>query len=264
MQRFKLEPKLVEQTIAQLRNRIEDRFPNSGLGKLCAALLEIARSSERRALWLGRPLYTFRLVATLVIVALVAGSAYQIYWIDWSNEKMEWSEYIQGMEAAVNEIVLIAAAIFFVATFESRYKRRRGLKAIHELRSMAHVIDMHQLTKDPERSHSKTYQATQSSPAVRLDNFLLRRYLDYCSEMLALTGKIAAEYVDTFDDATMVSAVNEVETLTADLSRKIWQKIMILHAYEQATPPGSQRADSNSSPSRAPGSPSPELPAGQS
>ena len=27
----------------------------------------------------------------------------------------------------------------------------RALKAIHELRSIAHIIDMHQLTKDPER-----------------------------------------------------------------------------------------------------------------
>jgi hypothetical protein len=35
-------------------------------------------------------------------------------------------------------------------TIETRVKRRRALRAIHELRSIAHVIDMHQLTKDPE------------------------------------------------------------------------------------------------------------------
>jgi len=31
--------------------------------------------------------------------------------------------------------------------------------------------------------------------------------------------------------------VNEVETLTTDLSRKIWQKIMILHSANQPTSP---------------------------
>ena len=28
--------------------------------------------------------------------------------------------------------------------------RKRALAAIHELRAMAHIVDMHQLTKDPE------------------------------------------------------------------------------------------------------------------
>ncbi|MFY7967966.1 MAG: hypothetical protein ACOVNV_02685, partial [Pirellulaceae bacterium] len=36
-------------------------------------------------------------------------------------------------------------------------------------------------------------------------------------------------------DPVMVSSVNEVETLTTDLSRKIWQKIMILHSSHQGS-----------------------------
>ena len=39
----------------------------------------------------------------------------------------------------------------FLVTLEVRLKRRRALAAIHELRAMAHIIDMHQLTKDPDR-----------------------------------------------------------------------------------------------------------------
>jgi hypothetical protein len=34
--------------------------------------------------------------------------------------------------------------------------------------------------------------------------------------------------VQRFDDPVTLSAVNDVENLTAGLSRKIWQKIMIL------------------------------------
>ncbi len=50
------------------------------------------------------------------------------------------------------------------------------------------------------------------------------------SELLSLTGKIAALYVQRFDDPVVMTAVNEIETLCTGLSRKIWQKIMIIQA----------------------------------
>ena len=56
----------------------------------------------------------------------------------------------------------------------------------------------------------------------------LGRYLDYCSEMLSVTSKIAALFVERFDDPVTLAAVNEIESLTAGLSRKIWQKISML------------------------------------
>jgi hypothetical protein len=49
--------------------------------------------------------------------------------------------------------------------------------------------------------------------------------------MLSLIGKLAALYVQKFDDPVALAAVNEVEELTTGLSRKIWQKIMILNAF---------------------------------
>ena len=46
-------------------------------------------------------------------------------------------------------MLLAGAAIWFLLTAETRLKRRRTLLALYRLRSFAHVIDMHQLTKDP-------------------------------------------------------------------------------------------------------------------
>jgi hypothetical protein len=57
-------------------------------------------------------------------------------------------------------------AIYFLLTVESRVKRRTALRALHELRSIAHVIDMHQLTKDPEQLLSPA-MSTASSPSAR-------------------------------------------------------------------------------------------------
>ena len=46
--------------------------------------------------------------------------------------------------------------------------------------------------------------------------------------MLALTGKLAALYMQDVRDPVIIDTVSEIEDLTGNLSRKIWQKIMIL------------------------------------
>src|SRR2546425_11126853 len=86
-------------------------------------------------------------------------------------------------------------------------------------------IDMHQLTKDPDRVVGP--RPPSEAGAKRLSPAELIRYLDYCSDQLALISKIAALYVQRFNDPVTLSAVDEVEDLTNGLSRKIWQKIMI-------------------------------------
>lgn len=136
---------------------------------------------------------------------------------------------LQGLEAGINILILVGAAILFLVTVETRMKRARAISAIHELRALAHVIDMHQLTKDPDIALAKGKQ-TRSSPKRDLNAFELTRYLDYCSEMLSVTGKIAALYVQKFNDPVVLNAAEDVETLTIGLSRKIWQKVMILNS----------------------------------
>jgi hypothetical protein len=45
---------------------------------------------------------------------------------------------------------------------------------------------------------------------------------------------VAALYVQDSQDPVLLDAVNDVETLTTGLSRKIWQKIMILDTLEKS------------------------------
>jgi hypothetical protein len=146
-------------------------------------------------------------------------------------------DFIQTLEAGINDIVLVGAAIFFLFTIEKRIKRRRALQAIHELRSIAHIIDMHQLTKDPERVLKQNFLAGVHSPKLSMTPFQLQRYLDYCTEMLSLVGKVAVLYVQNFDDAVALAAASDVESQATGLSRKIWQKIMIIHAFNGQTEP---------------------------
>lgn len=122
--------------------------------------------------------------------------------------------------------MLVGLAIYFLISLETRIKRARALRAIHELRSIAHVIDMHQLTKDPHYYRGDT-ESTEHSPKRELSLPELMRYLDYCSEMLSITSKIAALYIQYFSDSVVLDAVSDVEHLCDGLSRKVWQKMNI-------------------------------------
>jgi hypothetical protein len=141
-----------------------------------------------------------------------------------------FSDTAQGVEAAINDLVFVAIAIYFLVGIEARLKRARALKELHVLRSLAHVVDMHQLTKDPERlvRGERGGIDTASSPKRDMTPFQLTRYLDYSSELLAILSKVAAIYVHRFNDAETLRAAGDIEDLTIGLSRSIWQKIMIL------------------------------------
>ena len=106
-------------------------------------------------------------------------------------------------------------------------KRTRALRFIRELRALCHIVDMHQLTKDPHRVDPDTLD-TASSPVRTLTRVELERYLDYCAELLSLTSKVAALYGERTDDSVVLQAVDQVEDMSTGLSQKIWQKIMIL------------------------------------
>ena len=95
------------------------------------------------------------------------------------------------------------------------------------------MIDMHQLSKDPEQV-SPTYTRTPESVSHGLDAEELHHYLDYCSEMLSLTAKTAALCAEHSSDPVVLSTVSTLETLTTELSNKIWQKISLLPRPETA------------------------------
>lgn len=198
----------------------------------------------QRAQWIGRPVMWLRILTWGVCLAIVLLTLYTLLAIGVTSEDLNIANadenrvtaIVTFTEAAINDVLLIGAAFFFIVTIERRYKRGRALKALHELRSIAHIIDMHQLTKDPHRVIAKPlFTGAGLSPKLNMTAFQLRRYLDYCSEMLSLTGKIAAVYVQQFDDAVAMASASELEALTGGLSNKVWQKILILETYDDDT-----------------------------
>ncbi|HRD77423.1 MAG TPA: hypothetical protein PK264_16065, partial [Hyphomicrobiaceae bacterium] len=213
-----------------LGRRIGERFPDASLRQVGTDLADIAREHSERARQISGANWPLRAFVAIVL----AGGLWLIVRIvglmDLSKTAAD-NVYtvLQGVEATLNIVVLMGGALFFLITVEDRLKRRRALMAIHELRSIVHVIDMHQLTKDPSGLLQNPGQGdTPSSPRRTYTPFELTRYLDYCSEMLSLAAKVAALYAQSYPDPVVTSSVNELEQLTANLSQKIWQKISIV------------------------------------
>jgi hypothetical protein len=221
-------------TISALEHRINERFPGSGLTKVCHELRTVGEASHRNAQAIAVPNLWLRGLVYLAIAGGIGGLLVIAFSVAQSINVQVGTEvfgFFQGVDALMHITVVVGAALFFAISLDDRIKRRRALTDLHAFRSIAHVIDMHQLTKDPSVVLGQ-YRATATSPKRIMNRFELTRYLDYCSEMLALTGKLATLYAQSMPDSVVIDAVNDIEILTANLSSKIWQKITILESLE--------------------------------
>lgn len=214
------------ETITRLQRRIDERFPDSGLTGVCGDLLSAATESTARVARLRRPNVALRAISWALIVALVYIGLEALLHLRLGSGWEDIASFLQTSQAIQN-VVFLGLAVLFLANVEARIRRHRTLDALHELSSIAHLVDMHQLAKDPDQYLAERVTTT-SSPRQSLTPFELSRYLGYCTEMLSLTSKVATLYVPDFQDAVVLEAVNDLESLTTGLSHKIWQKIMIL------------------------------------
>ena len=53
----------------------------------------------------------------------------------------DYGNFIQALDASISSVVFIGAAILFLLSWENRIKRHRALRALHELRALAHIVE---------------------------------------------------------------------------------------------------------------------------
>lgn len=218
-------------TLQGVEDRITRHFPESGLGKVSAELHQVGIAIVRLADKLGRPIWALRVLTFIGILAMIAVAVWVFYMaLTLAPAGQDGlMETLQGIESVTNEVIFLTIGIIFLSTLENRLKRRAALDSLHRLRSVAHVIDMHQLTKDP---NNVLEPGEVGDPRFNTPRHLIR-YLDFCTDLLSINSKLAALHVQYFQDNQVLNSVNEVETLSHELSRTIWQKIMILDVMVQ-------------------------------
>jgi hypothetical protein len=224
-QYLSLDPEKIIGTLEVLSRRIAERFPRTGLAHVSHELTEIARRTQAGINAIASPNYSLRLFVGAILTAGLG----LVLWLAWLGLDLEASteltNIMQGLDSATSLLIVLGGVALYLSTLETRWRRDRALKALHEVRSIIHVIDMHQLTKDPSAFGAPR---TSSSPDRSMTVYELLRYLGYCSELLSLASKVAALYADKIRDPVIVDGVGDIERLTAHFSQKIWQKIELV------------------------------------
>jgi hypothetical protein len=206
--------KLIE-TAEQMSQRITKRFPGSGLASVANEVVSVTREAARTAEEIASPIWWIRISLPVLLVLLIIAAS----WEPPASMHVIGRLYEFFSAAPVVGLYFVLVIVYFV-TLEIRFKRHKAMKAIRGLRAMAHIIDMHQLPKDPAR--------VMSDDPHPLSAEQMGQYLHYCTELLAVLSKIGQLYIQDLPDATASAAVDQFENLATSLSQKIWQKIIIL------------------------------------
>ncbi|GAA2160546.1 hypothetical protein FHX52_3116 [Humibacillus xanthopallidus] len=238
----------VRAVLTYLGERIDTYLPrHPGLrtavkecGTLVDGLLERRRHApaQRAAIvWTSRVLIVVVLAVVLVATAFAARDAIA------NARSLESFEWLPLVESLINDLVFAGIAIWFLLSLADRVVRNDLIRRLHRLRSMAHIIDMHQMSKDPAALLPDMVMGAVAGDDVISPRTMSVRdyalYLDYCSELLSLTSKAAALCAEESTDALVLDTVSEIENLTTGMSRKIWQKISLLQTAERTHHPRS-------------------------
>jgi hypothetical protein len=214
-------------TAVAVRGRIQEKFPRAGLCKIASEVELVALESAERAAECAKPQWQIRVVAIALTLVGVAGVVMFVAHLRFNFLNESVSQLLQDIYNVLNDTILFGIGLVFLWSWEGRIKRGRALRALHELRSLAHIVDMHQFTKDPKSlAKLKPEEIEQAKGPVNKAELI--DYLVFCTDLLGLFGKISALYAQELQDGTVLAAVTEIEELSAMLSQKVWQKIGII------------------------------------
>ena len=233
----------LREALAALRNRIVAREqqtpehrefePLIGLADECKLLAAGAGGVEigakRPVTWLR----AFALVATLVagaagVALAVIVVVFSIHIFSSSGDQAA-TEKLPALQAAVGLIIVLMGAVVSLWAFERRTQRKGLLGTLHDIRALAHRIDLLQLSK-PTEHYVVQGPSTDASPSQVMSDFEFSRFLIYCRALLSWLGKIAALHARRIEDPVVLSAVDDVDALTARLQQNIGQRLLLLRA----------------------------------
>lgn len=226
-----LDGERVHGTVVDLQGRIDARFAGHGLSGVAADLVELVQRVDQQTEDTHRRIARTKVVARaaaavvllLALALLALGLRHGL-----AHSPGQVATWVTLVESTINNLVFVAIAVVFLWAFPERRERAGLLALLHQLRSLAHVVDMHQLTKEPGRFRPG-YRPTAKSQPQWLTVDQMHDYLSYCTELLSLVGKTAALCAERSSDGTVLDTVSDVETLTTELSTQVAQKRALLH-----------------------------------
>jgi hypothetical protein len=212
-----LDPERLIATSGLLETWLKSVFPTTHLTKVATEVTVFTKQAVATAERLRQPIWPLRVGVWLVILLAVAGAVHQFI-------VHPFGEILGFLNRTGGAALYLGTALAVFIGLEVRLKRRRAVKAINELRALAHVVDMHQLAKDVAIEEFRDGGRTEK----------FEEYLHACTALLALLSKIGQLYAEHLPDPVTTSAVNDFEMITTGLSNKIWMKILSMKKFDAA------------------------------
>jgi hypothetical protein len=217
-QRHRLDPAKIVETAENLARNVGESFSGTALAGLAVELAALAHRTDELARHARKPIYAIRVCSALAALATILGLCYLASHIHARWEFGTIGELFDATDAGFNLLVLLAGAVWFMITLETRIKRKKALECLEELRDFIHVIDVTQLyyTPDIYRSDPSSFQSS-----VNLDY----TYLLFCTQMLGLISNLAPLYARGAAGDSIMRAVSDVELLANDITVKLLTKV---------------------------------------
>lgn len=226
----RLNPDKLADTLDQRARKVQEIFPKSGLSEVAENIGRVCKDAIEGSRRLARPNWLRRILSWLALVLVVLAAAALI---DVAANTLLKTGRIEDLSqhgivlpvSLASGLSSLPLMFFWLINWEQHWKRQQGLKELHRLRCLVHVVDMHQLAKDPGSA-----TVTDASGKRPMTPGELVTYLDICTDLLSLAGKIAVLYAQNTHDQAVLEAVSDLEEITTNLSVKIWQKIGIVQS----------------------------------
>lgn len=204
------------ETLYRLKNRINERFPNSGLFKISEQVVEIVKEAQDRSRWLTRELMVVRIFTLVLAVLIPAVIVAAFVELNLSVRLFSAGDILNSVQTIILYVVFFWAVFSFLIHVEKKKKRLKVIKAFHRIRHLAHLVDLYQLEKDSSRAATDG-KDTPSSPSRLKDTFLVGRYRWYCKALLTVLSKVPPLYSQHFDEPQVLTLASEVEMLCVAL-----------------------------------------------
>jgi len=230
-----LNPDRLAETCRGLADRVATRFPGRGLARHAAwfadyAARVIAAGPQNISAPIG-----FRLVSWIGGVVTTCLLFSPLFFVRRLDGLDQLPVFLSSLDAMLTVLAATVGGVFTMRSIEHSVVRRRALAGLHTLRSFAHVTDMLQTNKSPTRLlfPGSDADAAEPVPPLKDDAASLSQYLTFCSELYALTAKVAAFYGEWTSDAVVLANVDDIEDLCNGLEGKTTQKLLLLEQLNQ-------------------------------
>lgn len=238
MQEPILNLKRLADAVDDLRVRITETFPESGLCHNAGLVLDFARQVEREGMTMVKVPSWIRFISWVGGFAVV-GTLFLsgLYVVKTESGIETLPNFLQALSAVITVFAGATAGFFTMRSIEQSQVRSLAMAKLKTLREMAHVIDMLQLSKSPVAimfplEHQDGIGAARSNkPTLTLAEMF--QYLTYCGELAALIGKLAVVYLSWVHDPIVLATIDDVEDLCSDLERKMLSKLLLIEQMHQ-------------------------------